>query len=222
MDTQKFGTFVAAVRKEQNMTQADLAAKLRVTDKAVSRWERGLGFPDINTLEPLADALGVTLLELMRSERIPEPALPVEEAAEALTAAVTAAKLQRKKFIRNLLLLFVSIFAVIIGWFTFTGFTNRSDVAIWEHAVLPSEDAMLIRAGVFSSMGYIRDCRNVSDDPSRAELRFHSAFGGFNSSLGAKSCFIVPLSDECTAVYIGSRETPELVKGPDGTWYRPE
>lgn len=120
------------------------------------------------------------------------------------------------------LLIPVVILAVIIGWFTFTGFTNRSDVAIWEHAVLPSGDAMLIRAGVFTSMGYIRDCRDVSDDPTRAELRFHSAFGGFNSPLGSKNYFIVPLSDECTAIHIGSRKTPELVKAPDGTWYRPE
>lgn len=54
------------------MTQKELAAKLLVTDKAVSRWERGLGFPDINSLAPLADALGVSMMELMKSERIVE------------------------------------------------------------------------------------------------------------------------------------------------------
>lgn len=51
------------------MTQADLAKKLQVTDKAVSRWERGIGFPDINTLESLADALDISVLELMKSEK---------------------------------------------------------------------------------------------------------------------------------------------------------
>ena len=55
-------------RKQLGMTQAELAEKINVTDKAVSRWERGLGFPDINTLEPLADALGIEVVELMRSE----------------------------------------------------------------------------------------------------------------------------------------------------------
>ena len=69
MDAQKLGAFVAERRKEKNMTQADLAAKLQVTDKAVSRWERGLGFPDINTIEPLADALELGVLELMKSKR---------------------------------------------------------------------------------------------------------------------------------------------------------
>lgn len=69
MDAEKFGAFIAAARKEKNMTQKALAEKLHVTDKAVSRWERGLGFPDIHTIEPLAEALGVSLLELLHAER---------------------------------------------------------------------------------------------------------------------------------------------------------
>lgn len=69
MDANKFGCFVAERRKELKMTQKDLAAKIQVTDKAVSKWERGLGFPDINTIEDLADALDVSIMELMKSER---------------------------------------------------------------------------------------------------------------------------------------------------------
>lgn len=69
MNSITFGQFIAQTRKEKNMTQADLAQIIGVTDKAVSRWERGIGFPDINSLEPLANALDITLLELMRSER---------------------------------------------------------------------------------------------------------------------------------------------------------
>ena len=69
MDAQKFGAFIAQCRKEKGMTQSDLAAKIMVTDKAVSRWERGKGFPDINLLLPLAEALEVSVLELMHSER---------------------------------------------------------------------------------------------------------------------------------------------------------
>ena len=68
MDAKRFGAFISERRKERHMAQADLAGKVGVTDKAVSRWERGLGFPDINTMEPLAEALDVSLLELMRSE----------------------------------------------------------------------------------------------------------------------------------------------------------
>ena len=67
MDSKKFGTFIAAQRKTKGLTQKQLADRLSVTDKAVSKWERGLGFPDIKLLEPLSQALDVSILELMRS-----------------------------------------------------------------------------------------------------------------------------------------------------------
>ena len=69
MEAKQFGQFIAGIRKEKKMTQAELAEKIHVTDKAISRWERGLGFPDIQTLEPLAQVLGISVLELMRSEK---------------------------------------------------------------------------------------------------------------------------------------------------------
>lgn len=101
MDAQKFGAFVAEHRKEKNMTQADLAAKLQVTDKAVSRWERGLGFPDINTIEPLADALELSVLELMKSERMNEAPVShdIADAAilDTLDVAITQRREERKK-----------------------------------------------------------------------------------------------------------------------------
>lgn len=50
MDAQKMGAFIAQCRKEKQMTQEQLAQRLQVTDKAVSRWERGVGFPDITTI----------------------------------------------------------------------------------------------------------------------------------------------------------------------------
>ena len=96
MDAKKFGTFIATLRKENNMTQVELAQKLQVTDKAVSKWERGLGFPDINTIEPLADALGVSVLEIMRSERIAETEITQDTASAALTDTFELIKLQRK------------------------------------------------------------------------------------------------------------------------------
>ena len=68
MDAKAFGAFLAKTRKDRGLTQNALAEQLHVTDKAVSRWERGLGFPDINTLEPLADALGLTLAQLMHAD----------------------------------------------------------------------------------------------------------------------------------------------------------
>ena len=95
MDAHKFGNFVAITRKENHMTQAELASKLQVTDKAVSRWERGLGFPDINTLEPLAEALGLSVLELMKSERIKETDMQCTDASVVLSDTIKEVGMQR-------------------------------------------------------------------------------------------------------------------------------
>lgn len=69
MNVEKFGPFLQSQRKSKGMTQGELAQKLHVTDKAVSRWERGVGFPDIKLLEPLAAALDISVAELLRAER---------------------------------------------------------------------------------------------------------------------------------------------------------
>ena len=82
MDNLQFGAFVAQLRKERGMTQKELADILHVTDKAVSKWETGKGFPDLKLLEPLARALGVSLVELMRGERLESESLPVAEAEQ--------------------------------------------------------------------------------------------------------------------------------------------
>lgn len=65
MDKTQLGAFIAENRRALGLTQKDLAARLHVTDKAVSKWERGLSYPDVTLLEPLADALGLNLTELM-------------------------------------------------------------------------------------------------------------------------------------------------------------
>ena len=70
MDTYKIGQFIAENRKKQNMTQVQLAEKLGVTGKTVSRWENGNYMPDLSLLQPLAKELGITLNELLRGEYI--------------------------------------------------------------------------------------------------------------------------------------------------------
>ena len=66
MDAGKTGRFIAQKRKAMNMTQNELAKKLHITDKAVSKWERGLSFPDISILIPLAEILNIGLYDLLK------------------------------------------------------------------------------------------------------------------------------------------------------------
>ena len=87
MDPKEFGAFIQARRKELGMNQNQLAEKLHVTAKAVSRWERGVGFPSIELLRPLADALQITIAELMQSKLLGQE-IPKEEAARLVTQTV--------------------------------------------------------------------------------------------------------------------------------------
>ena len=63
------GETIASLRKEKGMTQNELAEKMNVTDKAVSKWERDLSCPDINTISKLADILGVSVEELLKAKK---------------------------------------------------------------------------------------------------------------------------------------------------------
>lgn len=69
MDIEKAGAFIAGQRKLKHMTQKELAQKLNVTDKAVSKWERGIGYPEITTIPLLAEVLGVSTSEIISGER---------------------------------------------------------------------------------------------------------------------------------------------------------
>jgi len=65
VDAKKTGNFIAEKRKEINMSQRELAEHLHITDKAISKWERGLSFPDISLLIPLSELLNVSLYDLL-------------------------------------------------------------------------------------------------------------------------------------------------------------
>ena len=69
MDTEKMGRFIAERRKDKHMTQKDFARMLNITDKAVSKWERGISCPDISLLPSVAGILGVTIHELLNGEQ---------------------------------------------------------------------------------------------------------------------------------------------------------
>lgn len=70
IDNERFGAFLVRLRKEKGLTQKDLADKLYISDKAVSKWERGLSLPDIALLMPLAECLDVTTTELLSARRL--------------------------------------------------------------------------------------------------------------------------------------------------------
>lgn len=94
MTKQTFGATISALRKEKGMTQLELARQMGVTDKAVSKWERNLSFPDVASLPKLAEVLGTSVDELLevKTAAQEEPAGPkVPALVELVLKAVALA-----------------------------------------------------------------------------------------------------------------------------------
>lgn len=101
MNAQKTGSLIAAIRKEQNRTQQDLANELGVSSAAISKWERGIGFPDVSLIEPLAASLGITIAELFKGERIENGDANEYENLLSDVVKVSKNEISKKKKISN-------------------------------------------------------------------------------------------------------------------------
>lgn len=74
MTNRSMGETISTLRKEKGMTQKDLADQLGITDKAVSKWERNVAYPDTATIPALAEILGVSVEDLLNAKAAPAPA----------------------------------------------------------------------------------------------------------------------------------------------------
>lgn len=110
MNSVKTGSLIAQARKEKNLTQSDLAAALHVSTQAVSKWERGLNFPDITLLEPLGQLLDLTVSQLMAGER---DTMPQEELLQE-SLRLGAAHSGRAKKWRRLFLAAAGLLAALL------------------------------------------------------------------------------------------------------------
>lgn len=116
MDNQKFGKFIRDLRKKSNMTQKELGEKLNVTDKAVSKWERGLGFPDITIINSIAEVFGITASEVLNAEIGNKEEVDVEKAVQEAVEKVTKEKEKKENRNRKIkkVLKIVSIIVFVI------------------------------------------------------------------------------------------------------------
>lgn len=113
MDQEKTGRFIAVKRKEKGMTQKELAEKLGIGDKAVSKWECGRGMPDNSIMLPLCDLLGINVNELLMGESLSEG--EYTESSEGIILTLIEEKESLKKKNKwNLLSVILVIFLVAI------------------------------------------------------------------------------------------------------------
>ena len=94
MDQQKIGSFISSCRNEKGLTQAQLAEMLGVSDKSISRWENGRTMPDISLYEPLCQALGIQVSELLYARKMTESEKAEQGAKSALSIFKTKSQLE--------------------------------------------------------------------------------------------------------------------------------
>lgn len=117
MDATKCGAFIAKLRNEREMTQKDLSEVLNVSDKAISRWETGKGYPDVSSLMALSEFFSVSVNELLSGKRIDIEKLSTtadENVLEVIRKNERANEKQKKQVAIYTLLLIIAISPVLI------------------------------------------------------------------------------------------------------------
>lgn len=129
MNPQKTGSLIATIRKQQNRTQQDLANELGVSSAAVSKWERGIGFPDVSLVEPLATSLGITIAELFKGERINDSVDNEYESVLADVVKVSVDEITKKKKIAN----WIIAIAVAVLYLLISVISNKWEITwvVW-------------------------------------------------------------------------------------------
>lgn len=117
MDSEKIGKFIYELRIEKNLTQEQLADKIHVANKAISKWERGLDFSDIYLLEPLSNELGVSILEILKCEHTKDNIQDDRQDINILLNTLT--KLIHEKKIKKRIMIFTVSLIILISIFIF-------------------------------------------------------------------------------------------------------
>lgn len=116
MNQEQIGKFISTLRKEKNMTQIELANKLGITDRAISKWENGRGLPDVSLFEPLCKELNISINELLKGEKS-EYKKDENLSIEALT---NYNKYLKQKEKRKFILVAVVLMIVLLSFLSFT------------------------------------------------------------------------------------------------------
>lgn len=114
MNYEQIWKFILEKRKEKKLTQKELAIKIGVTDKAISKWERGQGCPDVSILEVLSKELDCSILELLKGREIKNEVIPITEADDYIKESFTFNSMNIKNKIKRTLNKFIGILIIFI------------------------------------------------------------------------------------------------------------
>ncbi len=143
MDQIKIGKFIAEERKAKKYTQRELADKLGISDKTISKWERGNGFPEVSLLLPLCNELEITVNELLSGKRLQEVDYK-KIAEENMVNLVKEAQESKKKIVMSALVACLVIIAAV-PLFVMAG---AFDMDVWLRTVLMGIGIIIIIIGI--------------------------------------------------------------------------
>lgn len=123
MDNNNFGKFIIKLRKEKGMTQQQLAEKLYITDKAVSKWERGLSFPDITILKSLAEILELDVSELLNCKKGKKEDIDIQKIVNEKIQEIE--KLRKEKLKKKILKISILVIIVLLLSFIIITYYNK-------------------------------------------------------------------------------------------------
>lgn len=133
MDQKKIGKYIAEKRKALGLTQVQLAEKLNMSNKSVSKWERGVCLPDVSLYAKLCEILGISLTEFLAGEDLLEKEM-IPKSEETIINIATDSKRSRRR--SNFLILFlVIVIFIVLG--VLVNFYKNNDVFFQRHCILP-------------------------------------------------------------------------------------
>jgi len=199
MDAGKTGTLIAALRKEKGWSQKELAERLGVTNKAVSRWETGRGYPDVELLPLIAKELDITISELLEGERSPEP----PQAEPQMEFLCESTRREKKQII-----LIAAILAAVLLVCSCFGMYAFFSVREYAKAIVGLEGCVL--AGDYSRLTYfgeiylplpMEDCSWAAGEELVSEVQVEGA-GFWDKLFFGESLYAVRGNPDYEMVYL--------------------
>ena len=147
MNQIKIGKFIAKIRKDKNLTQKQLAEKLGITDRAISKWENGKSMPDLSLLKPICDILDISVNELLSGEYIEKKE---ENLEDNFVKAINYSN-KKNKIYEIVFLLFILFFGMIMLVMSMSLFSSPIPFTIW-YAILGTYVFMIIFSSILKNI----------------------------------------------------------------------
>lgn len=124
MNYEKIGNFIKEQRNIKGITQKELAKRIGLTDKAISKWERALGCPDVSVLELLAKELDCSVLEILKGRKITNEVIQITEADDYIKETLELGENKNKKFINKILEISIIFIVVLLAYLNIVQIIN--------------------------------------------------------------------------------------------------